>query len=275
MDRKEFWYGQVVDDDGAQNGLNVALDDVENGLDNNVVDRGRWGKYDGLLPTQHSPTADMTVDVSSGVAYDKDGKRCNVPASQNVDFSGVTLPAAGKEKWVSLQLAHDIVQSDPWIDDLAVPGYWSHADSFEFVLVEGVEATPPATKPALHASNILICDVKLVNAQTQILNADIDTDRCECAVINSGGEITRDLTPAQDDYYALGTASRYFTTAYIKTLNITELGNDLLPSVDNTYDLGSASKRWAELHSVSTVDTKLNGTTTTLATDLVPETDGT
>lgn len=248
MNWKEFWFGQLVTDDNANSGLNIVLADIKEAIENAVKDMNLDGVHSGLDVTENSPTPDMTVDISVGVAYDHDGERTPVSPAQSADLSGITLPAGGNEKWVSIFLAFSQTDSVPWKDDAGVDGYWKHDEGFEIELVEGAEATPPASRPSLHPSKVLLADVKLVNAQTQIFDADIYTDRREIALYSAGNvgvdssgwtvldNTVRDLQSALDD-------------ADDKIIDVDgsgELTQDLIPDADGTRDLGDkvTPKRW-------------------------------
>lgn len=183
MDTREYQKGLIVEDDDHLNEQLGPGGTVETAVDNLQVDFETDGIISGLTPTQHAGTPDMTVDVSTGVAYDGEGKRCKVSAGQVVDLSGVTLPGSGNEKYVAILIENTVSNAEAWVDDEGVSGYWEHNDSFTISLTEGAEAaTGTATPPSLHATKRLICDVLLYNGMTQILNADIDTDRREESV---------------------------------------------------------------------------------------------
>ncbi len=81
-DRRDFYYLQLVTEselDDAFAGLEAADRDL-------VTDSGLIGIHAGLVVSQHSPQ-NLTVDVTSGSAYDQDGQRMHVAASQNPDMS--------------------------------------------------------------------------------------------------------------------------------------------------------------------------------------------
>jgi len=63
--------------------------------------------------------------------------------------------------------------------------------------------------------------------------------------------ITRNIEPALDNQFDLGSSSLSFRNFYIKG----EITGDLIPSQDITYDLGSVSNRWNDLYlSGNTID---------------------
>jgi hypothetical protein len=263
MDTREFQKCLIVEDDDHLNEILKPGGLVETGVDNLQVDYAVDGVISGLVVTERG-TPDMTVDVSAGVAYDGEGKRCKVSSGQIVDISGVTLPGGGNEKWVSIFIENLVVTAEPWIDDDGVSGYWEHNDSFLLTIVEGAEAAPPAARASVGlAKKRLLADVKLVNGQTTILNADIDTSRRETSTW-PGDRSGIDAS----GWTALSTASINAQEALddvdakiIAKDGSGEIGENLVPDGDGTRDLGSASKGW-DVH-IKEVKTSLipDGTT--------------
>lgn len=179
-DRKDFYYRQKVTEaelDGAFDGLEVA--------DRNMVgDLGFAGIASGLAAVQHTPSANLGVDVSAGTAYDQSGQRIRVPSVQAVsvatDNGGVSTAVAtpGNAKVVSVFLRFTRSLSDPRIDGNSNTVYFLRDESFGFWIKQGVEALDGAeVAPGLEADKLLICDVKLISGQTSVVTADITTTR--------------------------------------------------------------------------------------------------
>lgn len=297
MNWKKFWYGQLVTADGASSGINLVTADNKEAIENVIKDCDLDGVQQGLVVSENSPTPDMTVDITAGTAYDHDGERTPVSPAQNEDLSGITLPGSGKEKWVRIFLAFSQTTSVAWTDDDGTPGYWKQDEGFSIDLVEGAEATPPATRPSTHPSKVVLADVLLYNGMTSIVDADIYTDEREVAFfpaskvgvdssgwsvlesdsldlqtalddvdtkiidVDGSGEITQNLIPDGDGTRDLGSASKAWD-AYIK-----EVKSDLIPLADQ-QDLGSTTKRWDAF----IYDLWMYGE---VRTDLIPNGDGT
>jgi hypothetical protein len=99
-----------------------------------------------------------------------------------VDNSGVSpvdidLPGVGKEKYVSVYLRFKRLNQEATQDNNSVPYYQSEVEYFEIRVRGGSEAnTGTATPPALQGSEILLADVLLTPAMTEITDADIELD---------------------------------------------------------------------------------------------------
>ena len=247
METRKWYKGLIVE--AADMNDELGPDGtIETAIDNLQYDYAIDGIISGLVATEHG-TPDMTVDVSTGVAYDGDGKRCKVSSGQNVDLSGVSLPASGNEKYVSIYIENAKSTSEATIDDDGTADYWIYADSFLISFAEGAEAaTGTATQPSLHATKRLIVDVLLYYGQTSILNADLDTTRRETAEwpadrssVDASGwtELSTDDATVQD-------ALDEIDGKLISRDGSGDIDQDLLP--DGTADLGSSSKPWVEAY---------------------------
>ncbi len=154
------------------------------------VDLGLTGIAYGLAVTQ-AGSPNLTVQVATGAAYDKLGRRTFVPSGQSADvsqdFNNVTtsVTSPGNNKWISLFAVFDRDLSDPRVDGNSLTVYFEVAESFSFKVVQSVEAPVP-TRPSLDGTNILLCDIARAFGQTTIVNANIDTTRRELT-FNSGG----------------------------------------------------------------------------------------
>jgi hypothetical protein len=158
------------------------LENLEAADHNIMVDLGFFGILGGADVSQHS-TGDMTVDVDGpGVGYDQLGQRVYWPTTERIDCSedhnasSTEVVGVGNSRWISLVGRFLRVASDPRTDGNGLPVNYSQAEGFEILVFAGSEALSP-TKPSLPTDGFLICDILLVYGQTQILDADINTDR--------------------------------------------------------------------------------------------------
>lgn len=177
MDRRDYYFGQVVTD--AE--LDAGFTGAENADRNMMLDAGVIGALIGLAVGQHN-SGDLNVVVTAGVAYDKLGERCAVPTQQLVDLSkdhlGVNTAVSGgsNSKIVSLFLKFARGPNvDPRVDDNSNPVVFQQDESFSFFVVQGAESSSTPTPPTLLTDGILLADVTLIHAQTQILTANIAT----------------------------------------------------------------------------------------------------
>lgn len=176
MQRYNFYFEQVV----TEAELDAGFEAVEQAEQNFAVDHGLFGVTNGLGVGQHG-IGDLTVDVAGGTAYDQTGQRISFPATQNCDVSidhlgaSTAVAVPGNEKWVSVFIKFTRVESDPRIDGHGTPLNYDLAEGWEFYVVQGVEAViPTAVRPALEADGVLLADLYFINAQVQVLTADID-----------------------------------------------------------------------------------------------------
>ena len=98
----------------------------------------------------------------------------------SVDLVGIPTAVAtpGNERWLVLFLRFDRQLSDPRTDGNAQQVYFRRDESFEIVVRQAPEgALGAGTKVALQQDELLICDLRLVHGQGQILDADIDLGR--------------------------------------------------------------------------------------------------
>lgn len=193
MNRRDYFFRQLVTEDE----LDAGFEQAEQADRAFTTDFGMVGVADDLVVTQHSPTPDLTVDVSAGAAYDQQGQRCAIVSTQNPDLSvdslGVStaVTAPGNEKYVGLYIKFARELSDPRLDGNGSTVYFVRSESFTLHKVQGAEAViPTAVRPALLSDGILIADARLIFGQTQILNADITTTRKQWAFVLTAGAVT-------------------------------------------------------------------------------------
>ncbi len=175
-DRLNYYFRQKVTEGELDEGF--ALLETADRLE--CTDRGAVGVVTGLQVVQRGAGANLSVDVAAGTAYDKDGARIHITATQNVsvaaDESSVStaVSGVGNSKIISVFAKFKRVLSDPRTDGNSVTVYFSEAESFEFIVRQGAEALSP-TPPALDPSLILLADITRIYGGTTVVNGDIDT----------------------------------------------------------------------------------------------------
>lgn len=185
-DRRDFYNGQPV----AEGELDAAFAALEEALWNIASDIGLYGIFSGLIAKQNEPLPDLTLDLTSGTGYNLGGKRLRLPVTADPDLStdenGVPteVTAAGKERWVSLFIGFDRELADERIDEEAQVVYFVRNEDYQLIVRQGAQANAGlAEKPGLDDDLILLCDVLLTFGQTEILDADINTDRRQAFVV--------------------------------------------------------------------------------------------
>lgn len=190
--RRDYYYRELVSEDELDAGFE-GLEEADRAI---IADLGLYGLASSLgVVTQHAGTPNLSVDVSGSVPiYDKLGQRVLIPSAQtrdmSVDSSSVStaVSGAGNEKWVSLFAAFDRALSDPRVDGNSNTVFFVRNETFKFVVTQGAEAgSGLAARPSLDSTNILLADVKLVQGQTQILNANVSYTRTERLFNITGG----------------------------------------------------------------------------------------
>ncbi len=192
-DRVDFYFRQRV----TEAELDLACELLEQADRDLAADIGIYGIVTGAVPTQHSPVPDLTVDLTSPTrAYDRLGQRIFIGTDQTVDCSVdlVGIPTAvatpGNERWLALFLRFDRQLSDPRTDGNAQQVYFRRDESFEIVVRQAPEgALGAGTKVALQQDELLICDLRLVHGQGQILDADIDLGRRQAFIFAEGDAV--------------------------------------------------------------------------------------
>lgn len=215
--RRNYYFNQLV----ADGELDAGFNELEKADRFMVADFGLVGIAANATLTEHSPSPNLTLDVSgSGIIYDQQGRRISIPSLQVVDVSvdsnavstAVTTP--GNEKWISVFAKFKRVLSDPRIDGNSNTVYFVDDESFEFVVVQGAEAAiGVATRPALLADGILLGDCRRVQGDTTVDNAKISsqsgsglfstTRRQDAFVLTAGSYKVRAGTPEASDQAVL------------------------------------------------------------------------
>lgn len=214
MDRFDFYFLQLV----SEAEIDGAFDRAELADQAIVSDTGLVGVVQGATVTQHAPTADLTVDVLTGTAYDPDGQRMRVPSLQVVDMSvdhlsqSTTVTSGGNTNILSLFLLFERSLSAPRIDGNSNQVFFQRDESFDFKVAQSGEAASPSP-PALEADKILLADITLSFGTTQILNAAISTARRQDAFVMSAGALAVQTgTPEQSDQAILTHLNNHITS---------------------------------------------------------------
>lgn len=175
--RKDYYFRQPV----TEAELDAGFADMEDADRAIMSDQDLVGVFQNGVVTEVL-TPDLTVDVSGPcLAYDQLGRRVQFSPDQNVDCSidEIGNPTAvgtpGNEKWLSLFLEFDRVLSDPRIDGNSATVFFERGETFQLNIAQGAEAViASAVRPPLRSDQVLLADIRLINGQTAILNADID-----------------------------------------------------------------------------------------------------
>lgn len=179
--------------------------------------------------TQHSPSADFTVDVNipgSGgiVAYDRLGRRIGIPSTQNINLATVsggpvTLPGSGNEKYVTLLVAFEKFEDDEREDGDGNTIWYVQEDGYVFSVIQGSAALAGSaslpTDPA--DGRLILADILLTSSSTTVTNAMISTWRLQRAAIGTeilgvetglGLNVAARGVPSANSYPSLITAFR-------------------------------------------------------------------
>lgn len=183
MDRVDFFFRQIV----TEAEMDEAFSKAEAGDQKIMTDQLLIGVQVGGEVAEHFTPPDLTVDIAGPcVAYDQAGQRMFFSPLQVLDMSidenGVTTTVGtpGNEKTLAIFLEFDRSLSDPRLDGNSVTVFYQRTESFKLNVVQSAELViPTSVPPPLRVDQILLADVVIINAQTAILDADIDDSRRE------------------------------------------------------------------------------------------------
>lgn len=188
MDRRQFYFKQGV----TEGELNDAFAGAENAIFNLAADNALTGVLANAAVSSHSPSANLTVDVSAGgLVYDPQGERISIPTLQtvdmSVDFNGTStaVTTGGNSKIISLFAQFTRTLSDPRTDGHSATIQFVQNEHFSFYVTQGAEAGSP-TAPTLQSTMILLADITLAHSQTTITSGDISTARRQDSVVIAG-----------------------------------------------------------------------------------------
>lgn len=180
MDKREFYFGQVVTDSE----LDGSFDWAEEADRNLAMDAGLVGINAGLVVSEQA-VPDLTVQITAGTAMSSTGERIAVATpSTTVDCSvdrygqaTAVTGGAGFQKYLAIYARFARTATNPAVDDNGVTVYTRQYEAMEFLVEQGAEANPTATRPALLTDAVHLGDVLLVHAQTAITNTDLSFTR--------------------------------------------------------------------------------------------------
>lgn len=175
--KNDYYFKQTV----SEAELDSGFDKLEDADHNVMTDQLLQGIFQGAAVTEQLTPA-LTVDVDGpSLVYDQVGRRIFWSPVQAVDCSTdesgnpTTVVGGGNAKILSIFAEFDRLLSDPRIDGNGATVFFNRDESFKLNVVQGAEATSGAeVAPPLRASQILLCDITILNGTTQIFDADID-----------------------------------------------------------------------------------------------------
>lgn len=192
-DRRDYFFKQRV----TESELDAGFEKLEEAGWNLAADIGIYGIISGAVPTQHSPIANLTIDLTGPAkSYDRFGRRVYLGTDQNVDVSvdenGVptTVATAGHERWLAVFVGFDRNLDDERIDGNGQAVFFVRDESFQIIVRQGASAAAgTAVKVALDDQLLLVCDIKRSQGVATILNAVIDTSRRQGFVMTDASHI--------------------------------------------------------------------------------------
>lgn len=204
--RKNFYFKQFV----TEAELDDALKDFEDADWNQMKDLGQFGITSGFATEPDPGGPSFNVNVSSGTAVDKLGRRLastsNILQDISADTAGnPTIPSAGNRRWISVYARYGRDLSDARIDGLSATVHFEHdevvnslgtngafdlddgdpdtaAGVGKLLVVAGTEeliTDPIPTRPALHTDAILVADLLYTDGDANIDIGQISTARAE------------------------------------------------------------------------------------------------
>lgn len=186
-DRKDFISGELV----TQQRLDAAFADLEIADRNMTADAGFVGIFSGLGVTENG-SPNLTVNVATGTAYAPAGERMRAGTGTNVncalDRDGVSTAVTNpiNTRILAIVMRPDRILSDPQEDAGGDTVYTQRTESYSIEVIQGAEGAP-AVAPSIDSDAVLLADVTLINAQTQILNASITSnDRRDDQIVVAG-----------------------------------------------------------------------------------------
>lgn len=192
-DRTDFHFRQKV----TEAELDLAFALLERADRNLAADIGVYGIISGAVPAPHSPVPDLSIDLTAATrAYDRLGQRIFFGTDQTVDctadYSGIPTDVtdAAQERWLGVFLRFDRKLSDLRTDGNSQQIYFRRDESFEIRVRQAPTGViGNASKVALQADELLICDIHRQHGQSQILADDIDTSRRQAFIFATSDAI--------------------------------------------------------------------------------------
>jgi len=196
MDRSDFYYRQIV----TQAEMDQAFDDPEAAI------RAITGDYDlqvgvaaGMEVQETSPVSG-SVEVTTGAAYDSQGRRVPVLTLGTIDLSSL-MPDINP-RYVRIYAEFGRTMSDPRLDGNNDPVDYRQTEEAVLSYVAGVAAGSPV-KPTIDPTKVLLATILIGDGNTTITDSDIsmstdlsnggvDPDRQECGVLIHRGRMIGD-----------------------------------------------------------------------------------
>lgn len=272
MDRRNYYYGQIVQEDELDVGFaNAEQADWDQNSDVGLIGiqipaydvPAVWPVLPSSWTVDEAVPPSWKVSIDTGYACNKDGKRMAVdpPTTVELDCQNDYLGnpnavAAGNERWISIFLKYVKTLSDPRVDDNGVTVYFVETESYELECRQGPEELAPAvTKPALDSTAILIADILIDNGMPPINTADIDlltrVERLMHLDVSAlqpgwyaGGKDTIRGRNLDEIIYALMDILMDVGAGYIDATGTVPMAADFLPDATCTRDMGSSLKLW-------------------------------
>lgn len=182
------WHWDQVVTDGE---MNLAFDQVEAADHALASDLGLHGILAGAVVVPRTPLPSLGVTLTGpSRAYDHRGRRVVLPAAVDVpldvDTAGVPteVASAGHERWVSISLRFLRVAYEPRTDGNSQQVLFRQDEGAEVIVRMGAEAPAGvAVPPPLDPEALLVCDVRRVHGQAQIVATDLVTARRQAFVL--------------------------------------------------------------------------------------------
>jgi hypothetical protein len=187
MDLYDWYFKQLVSPAELTNAFGAA----DRAISSVLTGVGVLGLFKGGAVVPRVPATGMGVTLNGPtVAYDDAGNRIAVESAAldvniAIDELGAStaVPVAGQERWVSVFLKFKRVLSDLRQDGNDEPVYFARLESYEVVIVSGAAAAIGiASRPSYRAGHVLLADIHVVNAQTNVTAPDIDLSRTQYCV---------------------------------------------------------------------------------------------
>lgn len=217
MNKFDYYFRQRV----LEGDLDWSFEQAEDADLNIATDFSFFGITDGFTVSENSLGADVSVDITSGVAYTEFGNAIsNTEPSTNVDCStdeyGISTAVAtgGNEKWISVFARFTRLLLEPQTDGNGLLVYTKQYEDFEYVVRQGAEATiGTASRPAKIENAVLLADINLTNGSV-IQNSDISLTRRDDFIRFVGSSLSFDgniLEGVEYIYNALDSWTDSFT----------------------------------------------------------------
>lgn len=185
MDKQNFYRRQKL----LAANLNPLQVTVENTIDRVMADFISPGWTSAVNVVQKSPTPDMSVSIASAphVGINSSGKRISIQTNPNIPITGITLPTAGNQKYITVLCNYVVAESGPVVTPLDGTINYNQSESYVFTLIQGTAASTGTAVPANDPADgrLIVCDILLSEGTTQIINGIISTARQSLAAIST------------------------------------------------------------------------------------------